>query len=230
MVYAALDGGQTRLTDMLVKVGKLTPEQAQTVRDRSKVDTDKELGLLMIHNGLLNQTEIVQGVRSYLLDTVYRVFTWGAGQFRFEPNQMPPEERIAVPVSLDNVMIEGGRRMQEWQKLRADLPDLDMTLRFTQRPDTNLRNINLSVDEWKVISFINARNTVRQIAAFLRLDEFQIRQTINRLRAAGLVELVVPPGGLRPAPAAVPPARAPLPGVRLGRDTLLRIIDGIRNR
>ena len=86
LIHAAMDGKEARLSDVMVKVGKLTADQAGAVRSRSTVGTDKELGLLMIQSGMLNQNDIVQGVKNYLLDTVYQLFTWRTGSFRFEPN------------------------------------------------------------------------------------------------------------------------------------------------
>ncbi len=255
LIQAALDGHETRLTDILVQVGKLTPEQAKAVRSRSKVDTDKELGLLMIQTGILNRADIIQGVKAFLLESVYHLFTWPGGSFRFDPNQLPAEERITVPISLDRLIIEGGRRVQEWEHLRDELPDLDVPLRFSERPDTNLRNINLSVDQWKVISFINSRNTIRQIASFLKMDEFQIRRIVHGLQSAGLVDVAAasrrasaPPASVTtaaaapipaatsatapsPARAPAPPPRppvAPAPAARVSRGVLLRVIDRIR--
>lgn len=254
LIQAALDGHESRLTDILVQVGKLTTDQAKAVRSRSKVDTDKELGLLMIQSGILNQADIIQGVKAFLLESVYHLFTWPGGSFRFDPNQLPAEERITVPISLDRLIIEGGRRVQEWEHLRDELPDLDVPLRFSERPDTNLRNINLSVDQWKVISFINSRNTIRQIASFLKMDEFQIRRIVHGLQSAGLVEVAAarraPPALTSvttpaaapipaatsatvpsPAPAPAPPPRppvAPAPAARVSRGVLLRVIDRIR--
>lgn len=221
LIHAALDGQAARLTDVLVKIGKITSEQAKAVRARSKVDTDKELGLLMIQDHLLNRNDIVQGVKSYLLETVYHLFTWPSGAFRFEPNQLPPEERLTVPINLDHLIIEGSRRVQEWEHLREALPDLDVPLRFSERPATNLRSINLSVDQWKVISFINARNTIRQIAGFLKIDEFQIRRIVYGLQSAALVEVTASTGPARPA-------AAPAPAATVSRGVLLRVIDRIR--
>jgi hypothetical protein len=221
LIHAAVDGQDARLTDVLVKVGKLTPDQAKAVRSRSKVDTDKELGLLMIQNGMLNQNDIVQGVKNYLLETVYQLFTWRAGEFRFEPNELPPEERITVAVNLDHLIIEGSRRVQEWEHLRDELPDLDVPLRFAERPNTNLRNINLSVEQWRVVSFINARNTIRQIASFLKVDEFQIRRIVYGLQTAGLVDVM-------PAPAIARPIAPIVPSEPVARGVLLRVIDRLR--
>lgn len=223
LIQASTDGQVTRLTDIMVKVGKLTPDQARAIRSRSQVDTDKELGLLMIQNGILNQNDIVQGVKNYLIESVYQLFTWRGGAFRFDPNVLPPEERITVAVSLDHLIIEGSRRVQEWEHLRDELPDLDVPLRFVERPETNLRNINLSVDQWKVISFINAKNTIRQISQFLKIDEFQIRRIVFGLESAGLVEVMVAaaPAGV----GTIPPLPVAPP---VGRSVLLRVIDRLR--
>ncbi len=225
LIDATLDGPRVNLTEVLVRVGKISSEQATTVRQRARLHTDKELGLILIQSGYINQSDIIAGVRLHLLDTVYQLFTWPEGAFRFEPNQLPPPERITVPVPLDNVIIEGSRRVQESERLRDELPDLEVPLKFTDRPQTNLRNISLSVEEWKVISFINSRNTVRQIADYLHLDEYRIRRVVYGLRSAGLVEFAMPA-----APKPPPLPAQPAPAAKLSRGMLLRIIDGIRRR
>ena len=228
LIQASLDKQAPRLTDIMVKVGKLTAEQARAVQARSKVDTDKELGLLMIQNGILTQNDIIQGVKNYLLETVYQLFTWRSGNFRFDPNILPPEERITVAVTLDHLIIEGTRRVQEWEHLQDELPDLDVPLKFAERPDLNLRNVSLSVEQWKVVSFINSRNTIRQIASFLKIDEFQIRRIVYGLQTAGLVDVLPSPvAAAAPAgPARGAMAVSPSP---VGRNIISRVIDRLKS-
>lgn len=218
LIYSTLDGQDTRLTDMMVRVGKITIDQANLVQSHTHVGTDKEMGLLMMQNNILNQNDIVQGVKRFLLDTVYQLLTWPGGAFRFDANQLPPEERVTVPVGLEQVIMEGTRRAQEWEQLRGDLPDLNVPLKFSDNPDANLRNINLNVDQWKVISFINSKNTIRQIADYLRFDEFQIRRLVSGLQTAGLVDIVDVP---RPPP-------APAPMAPVGRSVVMRVMDRLR--
>ncbi len=201
LIYSALDTQETRLTDALVKVGKITLDQANLIQSRSRVGTDKEQGLLLMQHGILNREEIVQGVKEFILDTVYELITWPGGVFRFDANQLPPEEHVTVPVGLEPVMMEGTRRAQEWEQMCDELPDLNVPLKFSDNPNAQLRYIHLNMHQWKVISFINSRNTIRQIADCLRLDEFQIRRIVTGLQSAGLVDVAQVPC---PLPASAP--------------------------
>jgi hypothetical protein len=176
LVYAAYGGQDGRLTSMLVRSGKLTPAQANKINEQPEARNNRELGALLIQSGHLTQNDVVASVKAYVLDVVYRLFSWTEGTFRFEPSQLPPEDRtIQVRVDLENVIMEGSRRIKEIERLREELPDLEVALRFTDRPDARLRNINLSVEEWRVVSFINPKNSIRQIAQANNMSEFQIR-------------------------------------------------------
>lgn len=218
LIDASLDGQAVELTTLLFRIGKISADQQKAILAHAAVRTDKETALLLINSGYVNQTDIVQAVRSSLLDAVYLLFTWSDGGFFFEPSLLPSEDRISVPIHLEGVIMEGTRRVQEWEMLQDELPDLDMAMKFTERPNTNLRDVNLSVDEWRVISFINPRNSVRQIAEVNKMNEFQIRKIVYRMISAGLVELVHPEGAapkrLLTRPAAELPAQTPIAATR----------------
>jgi hypothetical protein len=85
-----------------------------------------------------------------------------------------------------------------------------VALKFAARPTTPLRDIKLSVEEWRVISFINPRNTIRQIAQNNNMDDLQIRKIVYSLLQAGLVEMVhAPRAPLVAQPGTKSPAAAP---------------------
>ena len=73
-----------------------------------------------------------------------------------------------------------------------------MALKFTDRPGTNLRKINLSVEEWQVVSYVNPKNSIQQIAQTIKMNDLEIRRVVYGLLQAGLVE-VIRPSGLAPA-------------------------------
>ena len=129
---------------------------------------------------------------------INRLFTWSEGLFRFENELLPPKDKITVRINLENLIIEGTRKMREWEQLQGEIPSLEMALKFSERPGVNLRNLNLSVDEWKVISFINPKNTIHQIAKATNKNDLEIRRIVYSFIQAGLVEMVRPEG--RPVP------------------------------
>jgi len=222
LLGAYQDGKDYSLLSLLQRAGRIDARQAESVQSRAETNTDKEIGLLLLHSDYVTQKDILQVVRASALETVYSVFTLTEGTFRFDANRILPQEKIGVPVDLENVIMEGTRRLREWEQLQEELPDLDVSLKFADRPGTSLRNISLSVEEWRVISFISPRNTIRQIAQYIGLDELKIRKIVYGLLSAGLVELARPP---KAPPAGIPGLPA-APAVKRG--VILRLIDRIR--
>ena len=232
LVFASLDSQEGHLAQVLFKAGKLSQDQTRTILARAGTTNDKRLGMMLIEAGHVTQEDILNSLRTHTQDVVFRVFTWADGSFRFEPNALPPEDRITVPMNLENIILEGTRRVKEWEELQDELPNLDMALRFTDRPDARLRNINLSVEEWRVVSFINPRNSIRQIAKANNMSDFQIRRIVYGMLQAGLVELVRPEGvEVVKAPmagtSAPPPTRMRRPPP-VKRSVVERLIDRIK--
>lgn len=228
LVQATTGGRDGHLANVLARAGKLTEEQAKIIRAKSGTKADKELGMLLINAGHVTQKDIVNSIRNDVLETVYGLFTWSDGMFHFEPNQLPSEDAITVPIDLENIILEGSRRVKEWERLQDELPDLNMALKFTDRPQAQLRNINLSVDEWRVISYINPRNSIKQIAQRIGMDDFQIRKIVYGLLQAGLVEMLEPEGApVRRAPsAAMEKVVSRPPAVK--RSVIRKLIDRIK--
>lgn len=234
LIFASVNHGDGRLTSILQRAGKLSQEQANTIRKERGKAGDKELGMMLINAGLVSQADIIASVRQHTLETVYRQFTWGEGVFRFDANVLPPPERITVPINLEGVIMEGSRRLKEGERLQDELPDLDTALKFADRPSAGIRNISLAVEEWRVVSFINPRNTIRQIAKANNMSDVQIRRIVYGMLHAGLVELI-PSEGAKPTEPGRPeriargkgPAPAPqAPAVK--RSVVMRLIDRIR--
>ncbi len=225
LIYAQMGQEDNNLAVVLRKAGKITDEQAKALRARAATASDKELGLLLINAGYVNQNDILTSLRNHIVETVYRLFTWVEGMFSFEAALMPGDDKITVPIDLENVIMEGARRMREWEQLTEELPNLDMALKFTDRPNANIRNMNLSVEEWRVVSFINPKNSMKAIAKANNMNDLEIRKVVYGLLQAGLVEVIRPEGAPKPsmpmtsagrkaaAVAATPAAKAQQAGV-----------------
>ena len=201
LAYARVGRDDGSLASVLHKANKINANQYRAIVDRAGQMTDKELGLLLINAGYVSQEDILLNLQGYFTEAVRKLFSWVEGIFRFENDMLPPDDRISVRLDLENIIIEGSRQLRELEQLQDEIPSLDMALKFTERP---LTNVNLSVDEWKVVKFVDPKNTMRQIAKTNKLTEVEVRRIVYGLLQAGLVELV------RPANAPTPQAAKPL--------------------
>ena len=226
----AQDGQQDNsLAAILFQANKITASQHRVIKQRAGNMSDKELGLLLINANYITQQDILGSLQTHFLVVVNHLFTWAEGLFRFENNVLPPDDKITVRLPLENIIIEGSRRMREWEQLQDEIPSLDMALKFAERPGTNIRNVNLSVEEWRVVSYINPKNTIRQIARANKLNDLEIRRMVYGLLQAGLVEIIRPPGRHHP-PSRLPVKIQPVKPNRDEQKSLInRLIDRIRS-
>jgi hypothetical protein len=196
--YARIGQEDNRLATVLHKANRLSVNQYRTIVERAGKMTDKELGLLLINAGYVSQEDILANLQGYFTNIIRRLFTWVEGFFRFEPELLPPDDRINVRIDLENIIIEGSRQLREWEQLQDEIPSLDMALKFTDRP---LKNVNLSVEEWRVVSYINPKNTMHQIGSANKMNDLEMRRIVYGLLQAGLVEVVRQEGAQVPIPA-----------------------------
>ncbi len=236
LIYLSMEDGEDAIPIILQRAGKLTAEQAQTIISHVGDKSDRDVALMLINAGHIKQRDVATSVQQHTLTLVYRIFGWNEGTFRFEPSELLIQGKVTTSIALENVIMEGSRRLKEWERLQDELPDLDISLKFAERPTTPLRDINLSVEEWRVISFINPSNTIRQIAQYNNMTEFQIRKIVYSLLQAGLVEIIRPPRAVpsalgAPQPAAAAGERKPTSQVRrpaVKRGLVQKLIHRIR--
>jgi len=87
------------------------------------------------------------------------------------------------------VIIQIARLQKKDGQLEEEIPSLDIALKFTNRPNVKLSELQLNKDEWRVLNYIKPDNTIRMIANKLNMSDKQVRRVIGSLREAGLVEL-----------------------------------------
>ncbi|HEY3345364.1 MAG TPA: DUF4388 domain-containing protein [Anaerolineaceae bacterium] len=224
LAYAQLGQEDSGLAAVLHRNRKINTAQYRILHERAANITDKELGLMLINAGFITQQDVIASLQQYFAGVVRRLFSWVDGFFHFEIETGIPADKIAVRVDLENLIIEGSRQMREWEQLQAEIPSLDMSLKFADRPGANIRNVNLSVEEWRVVSYINPKNTIRQIGRATKMNDMEIRRIIYSLLQAGLVEVIRPAG-----PTAAPSRAFPTTNKDEQKSLVNRIISRIRS-
>jgi hypothetical protein len=225
LVYATQYSRHERLGEMLVRMGRITEEQRDhALQLQQGPYAGKPLGSVLVELGYISEEELLRHVRTQLEETVYRLFTWPDGEFRFDAGALvaPEEVLINITLGVENIIMEGVRRIDEWSRIRDRIPSTDMVVKFVDQPSEKAKGVNLTPDEWRVFARINGKDSIISIAERTGLGEFDVCRIVYGFISAGLVEVVkekaIPPPGIG----------APVKATRPKRSLIARIIERIR--
>jgi len=105
---------------------------------------------------------------------------------------LPVDDVITTRIDLEDLIMEGSRQLHVWEQMQEEVPDLEVCLRFSEKPEKDFRKVNLSMEEWRVVSYINPKNSIRQIGRAVKMNDLEIRRVVLGLMQAGIVEVVRP--------------------------------------
>ncbi len=229
LAYAQDGQEDNSLVGILHKYKLLTTNQYRGIKANVNGMSDKELGLLLINANYFSQQDILFSLQKHFVDVLKRLFTWMEGFFQFDTDVTPPEDKITVRLNLENIILEGSRQIQELEHLEEEIPSLDIGVKFVDRPGANVANLKLSGKEWRVIPYVDPKNSLSQIARVTDLSDIEIRQVVYSLVQAGIVEMVRTDNLQgEPQPPHLPDVLAK-GDKEEGKSLLFRIIDRIRS-
>ncbi len=164
---------------------------------------EPEEGVIYLENG-----RIVHALIGDLKgeEAVYAMATWNEGSFRFNPGERSPEQSITK--NNTNLLMEAARRMDEWRVLSKRIPSLEHVPRF-QVPEGKQGQINLNTQEWLVLSKIDGKTSIDQIARTVNLSAFDVAKLLYGLITMGLIILEEPGTQVEQASAPAQEAFAP---------------------
>ena len=115
---------------------------------------------------------------------------WQEGKFRFECRPANQPETMNLPISM--AVLEASRQVGEWSEIEKLIPSTASIPKILETP-TGDNSIHVQQAEWKVLTQIDGRKTVAQIARDLAWSEFETVKVIFRLVLAKLVSVGAPP-------------------------------------
>ena len=118
-------------------------------------------------------------------EAVYELAIWPEGDFVFHAGEDAPDATIQK--SNTNLLMEAARRIDEWQVLSKRIPSTRLVPVFTDQATTT--SVSLTALEWRLVSKIDERRTVDDIAAALGQGPFDTCKLLYGLVTSGLVAL-----------------------------------------
>jgi hypothetical protein len=195
-VFAASSRDDLRLGPLLVRQGKMQAAEVEAVLER-RAAPGLRVGQALVAAQLLTEAELASLLKVQVSEVIFETFGWGEGVFTFFDRIRPPATAITLEMDLQNLLMEGVRRIDVRGRLADTFPDLNMAVETLANPDRVKHAVNFTPDEWKVFFLLDGRRSLAEICRLAdQADDQACLQILYNLMVAGFVAVVPPP----PAP------------------------------
>lgn len=197
IVFAASKYQDDWLGEVLLKAGKITLGQYEKASEVTR-NTQKRFGTVLVEHGVLTAKDLFWAVTQQVKEIILSLFTWLDGEYLFEEGPLPAQEIITLKMSTANLILDGIRRINDFVRLRNDLPPMDTVLHITMDPMILFQDIKLTDPERKLLLQVDGKSTIFEVFASSELPAFETLKLLCFFLAVGLVESGL--ADLRPEP------------------------------
>jgi hypothetical protein len=189
VVYAASNQEQLRLAALLLRKRHISKQQADVI-DELMLKRGGRFGDLAVTQGLLTDGQLDEYLKIQVSEVLYDSFLWKSGTFMFYDGFDLPPDAVTIAVDLTNLIMEGARRIEQWEQCLQLLPNSMAVFRVIPRPESE--KITLTADEWKVLFLINGQRSLDDLCRDSTEDTLAVYRVVYGLSANKLIEEVSP--------------------------------------
>lgn len=176
------------LGQLLKERGKLTAKQLdEAVQTQARTDNTRRLGEILISKQFIDRADLQSVVQEQVSELLFSLLSWQCGSFKFYENQFPTDEEITVRLSVENVILEGLRRLDEENMIADTLPNLDTVYVLSASQGGRNRAVTLEANEWNTMALIDGHRTLNQICEAGQLTRDLTLRTLAKLKLSGII-------------------------------------------
>lgn len=145
----------------------------------------------LLNSEVVPKDKLSKVVMDYLSVTLYSFFRLKSGSFHFEPDLEYKElSSLDIRMNINNIIMEGSRRIDEWELIEEVIPKSTTVFRFTRDFDKKILNIELHQTEKDVLRLVDGKNDVKTLRKMVGMDEFDIMKILFSLIQAKIIEVI----------------------------------------
>jgi CheY-like chemotaxis protein len=192
VVFAALEHKppEDLFGRLLMESSKINAAQLR----HALADSEKSgvpLGQLLIRGNLIAAAELLGVVRTQTQRTVYRTLGWKSGRFAFSREPLPAVfAGTGLSLGVDDLILEGVRRIDEWQVISQKLPSLNIILTRLISNADEMGKINLNPSEVKVLLLVDAKRDIKAIIRDSGMGDFEVCKILYVLMSTNLLKKI----------------------------------------
>lgn len=186
-VFATSDREGLRLGDLLLRLGKISRKDFERVSARYRVG-GPQIGQIFVSEGLITLDELTSHLKVQISEVIFDLFSWNEGTFAFYDDVAPPPDAVTLQMDIQNLLMEGVRRLDERGRLAEVFPDLDAVMDVYGNRESLRDSLTLTPDEWRILFLIDGRRTLREVCQLAgNPDELASLEVMKRLLTSNLI-------------------------------------------
>ena len=191
IVFANSDSDSERLGQFLIRGGNIDTTSYERAAVMMK-QTRRRLGMTLVALGSLDAEKVDALVNEQIQQIIYSIFAWETGQYGFETIDNPVEDDIALKLSTDAILLEGVRKMASDTAIRKAIGNMDSILLPNETSLLDDGNVRLTSSEGFVLSRVDGKTSVADLAAISPLGEEGTLRCAYGLISAGILRVEEP--------------------------------------
>lgn len=188
--FASSNFKRKPLGERLVEAGKINRKQLEEVLQEQRNENKKiRLGMILVDKEYISPQVLVNFVQEQIIEAILDFFTWEEGSFLFIPGKEAKDEDIGIQMSIENVILKGSEKLENWRSLKKFIKDKNTIFDSTDIKEEK-KVIVLRPKELKVLRLVNGERTIKDLLKDTMFGEFELYRILFGLYSAGLIEKV----------------------------------------
>ncbi len=205
VVWARTNDARLRLGALLLRTRQIDREQYARVESVMLLRDGLKFGAAAVEQGVFSDDALQDALKTQVAEIVFDCYPWTEGTFTFNDSLRLPGHAVTIAVEICNLIMEGARRIDEWQECQQLFPDDGVVLRRSPHPEIP-SDFTLSREEWELLSHVDGHTPLRDLAPS-GSDPLETYRLLYGLLASRLIEIGAAPSGEDEAVAEAPPRR-----------------------
>jgi len=175
------------LGEILLNAKKITPEDLEKVL-KLQDETLQYTGEIMVELRILTEEEVVRVISTQIYETIYDLFSWKEGEFRFELRAVESYKKISIALSPEHVLLNVLRMMDEWPDIEGKISSLYVVFKKVKPLPEDQEKV--SPEKQLVYELADGRLSLQEIIDRSLLGRFKTCEAMVELWDQGYVERV----------------------------------------
>jgi len=196
VAYATGDTRSTReqLGFLLVNMGRLTQGALDEALAKC-ARTGARLGHVLSEEGIVSLDDIRSALEKQTERSVYKAVAWAEGGFSFELCALPDfVEDMPIGLGVDELLLEGSRRVGELRLLSEKIPRLDIIFTKPAYTREDIAGMGLKPEERRALELVDGQKDVAALIIESGMGELGLLRALYALYTVGIIKRSSPAG------------------------------------